>query len=136
MIKTLLAVLITFCSISATAFDLPESDPFYYQSNSKGLTFTVPDKAQHYYGSQLLSKLGDHLSFLPGREVTAPLLAFGIGFLWEVYQANRGIGFSERDLLADALGVLASKANRGNTVMYLNYSTADRTIILNLGVKL
>jgi len=136
MMKTLFAVLITSCSISATAFDLPKSDPFYYRSNSKGLMFSIPDKAQHYYGSQLLSEVTGRLSFLPAHEVTAPLLAFSIGFFWEVYQENRGIGFSERDLLADALGVLASKANRGNTVMYLNYSSADRTIILNLGVRL
>lgn len=136
MIKALLVILITLCSISATAFDLPKSDPFYYQSNNKGLMFTVPDKAQHYYGSLLLSEVGSRLSFLPGREVTAPLLALGIGFLWEIYQDNQGVGFSERDLLADALAVVASKANSENAFMYLNYSNVERTITINMSVKL
>lgn len=136
MMKAFLVVVITICSSNALAFDFPKSDPFYYQSNSKGLMYFIPDKAQHYYGSQLLSEVSSHLPFLPAREVTAPLLAFSIGFFWEVYQESQGIGFSERDLLADALGVLASKANRGNTVMYLNYSSSDRIIMLNLGFRL
>jgi hypothetical protein len=33
---------------SAGAFDLTEYDPWYYQSNEQGYSFTLPDKAQHF----------------------------------------------------------------------------------------
>lgn len=134
--KTLLCLLITIVALEAEAFDLPKKDPFYYQSYERGYLYSIPDKAQHFYGSQLLTELSGRLSFLPSREVTAPLLAFGIGLLWEIYQENQGLGFSERDLMADALGVIAYKANRGRTRMYLDYSTTHRTIIVNFGLQL
>jgi len=79
-------------SSGASAFDLPKKDPWFFQSTEAGYVFSVPDKAQHYYGSMLLTSTFRRFP-LPAEKVTVPVLAFTAGFFWEVWQESRGIGF-------------------------------------------
>lgn len=120
-----------FGSSSTSAFDLPQVDPWYFQSTEAGYVFWVPDKAQHYYGSMLLTETFKKFS-LPAQEVTAPALAFTVGFFWEVYQERQGMGFSERDLFADVLGVFTSNFSLKSVIMWVDYSTNEQTIMLNV----
>jgi len=114
----LLVVVLTLCA-PAHAFDLPDSDPWYYQSDSDWM-FMVPDKAQHYYGSQLLVKMGLH-----------PSAAFAAGLMYEIYQEDQGIGFSYRDLIADAFGVMAGAVNSEKFYLVMDYSTTQEFLTLN-----
>ncbi|KKL67805.1 hypothetical protein LCGC14_2131360, partial [marine sediment metagenome] len=81
--KMKLCTLVTICLLSSNvfAFEPPScGDPWYYQSNDRGLAFTVPDKAQHYWGSYVLSAISQKYS----GSKTGPLIAFALGYLWEV----------------------------------------------------
>ena len=127
----IIIALYLFAPQSTTAFDFPDVDPWYFQSNEAGYLFWVPDKAQHYYGSILVAETLK-LMHLPAEKVSTPIVAFGIGFLWEVYQERKGIGFSNRDLFADALGVATSELMSGSFKMWVDYSTADETITFNI----
>lgn len=118
-------------SSSASAFDLPKKDPWFFQSTEVGYIFSVPDKAQHYYGSMLLTSTFRRFP-LPAEKVTVPILAFTAGFFWEVWQESRGIGFSNRDLFADALGVVTSTFSSQSTKMWIDYSTNEKTITFNV----
>lgn len=120
-----------FLSPVCHSFELPNNDPWYYQSNEVGYQFMVPDKAQHYWGSAFLNEVGKRLP-LPQRRITSPALALTIGFFYEVWQESRGIGFSPRDLIADALGVASSHLNSGTVSMWLDYSVSQKTIMINL----
>lgn len=115
----------------ALAFELPKSDPWYYQADNRGLSFMVPDKAQHYWGSAFLGYVGKQLP-LPLRRVTVPFLALGAGYLWEIWQQDQGIGFSERDFVADAFGVLSSQISSRDLKMHMDYSLSEKTITLVL----
>lgn len=127
-------VLITLLLLSTKAggFDLPASDPWYYQSNDRGLVFMVPDKVQHYWGSRLLTAGFDRLP-LPGKRVASPLLAFAVGFGYELWQERQGIGFSPKDLAANILGILGQRA--GPLTTWVEYSTMEKTIILNVIIR-
>ena len=116
---------------NSPAFELPNYDPWYYQSDHQGLSFMIPDKAQHYWGSALLGFVGNQLP-LPLRQVTVPFLALGAGYFWEVWQQDQGIGFSERDLVADAFGVLSSQINSEDFKMHMDYSLSEKTVTLVL----
>jgi len=75
--KMKLCTLVTICLLSSNvfAFEPPScGDPWYYQSNDRGLAFTVPDKAQHYWGSYVLSAISQKYS----GSKTGPLIAFAI----------------------------------------------------------
>lgn len=124
----------------AFGFDPPScDDPWYYQSNDRGLTFMVPDKAQHYWGSYALTEV-----FRPkmGRTFGA-ISAFALGFFWEVKDsktklgtANGGVvGFSYRDLIADGLGVLSSTLTNDRWVFFVDYSTLEKTITFNASFR-
>jgi len=121
LVKTtgFLVLVLLFCSPPIHAFDLPDYDPWYFQSDDEW-RFMVPDKAQHYYGSQLLVEVGLH-----------PSAAFAAGFMYEVYQDERGIGFSYKDLIADAFGVLAGSVNSEKFYLFMDYSTTDEILKLN-----
>ena len=103
--------------------------------------YMIPDKAQHYYGSYLLSSVSQ--KYLG--DVVGPLTTFAVGFLWEV-KDNKSklnghpgilIGFSTRDLIADGLGVLSSIVNKGSKVkMWLDYSRIDKEIMFNVSMKI
>lgn len=138
--KVILAIIISvliFCwPDSVSGFNaLSCGDPWYYQSNEK-LTFMVPDKAQHYYGSYVLSEIcGKVLSKKRGAYV-----AFIFGFLWEIRDSktslgNGVVGFSYRDLIADGLGVISSLVNNEKVVMYVDYSTIYKEITFNVIVR-
>jgi len=129
IINVLLLFFIGFQSVSA--FDLPKSDPWYYQADNRGLSFMIPDKAQHYWGSALLGHIGNQLP-LPLKRLTVPFLALGAGYFWEMWQEDQGIGFSERDLIADAFGVLSSQINSRDLKMHMDYSLSKKTITLVL----
>ena len=117
-------------SKSVNAFDPPTcGDPWYYQSNNRGLTFMIPDKAQHYWGSYALSITG---SKYMGDKV-GTLTAAALGFLWEVKDDKEGNGFSYKDLIADYLGVVSSIVNKNKDIkLWLDYSTIDKEITLNI----
>jgi hypothetical protein len=104
---------------TAASFDLPDYDPWYFQSDDDWL-FMVPDKAQHYYGSQMLVEVGMH-----------PSAALAAGFMYEVYQNEIGVGFSYKDLIADAFGVLAGTVNSEKFYLFMDYSTRDEILQLN-----
>ena len=141
---TLISIVILFVGLmgcSASAFDPPSYDPWYYQSNNQGLAFMVPDKAQHYWGSYGLNTIGQ--KYL-GNTVGS-LTALTLGYLWEVKDsktslgtANGGVvGFSYKDLIADYIGVTSSLINKNNRVkMWLDYSTADEEIMLHFSLSI
>lgn len=123
------------------AFDPPScGDAWYYQDDNR-LTFMIPDKAQHYWGSYALSEIGQKYF---GNKI-GPLTAFVLGYLWEVKDSrtslgtmNDGVvGFSYKDLIADGVGVLSSLVNQSEDVrLWLNYSTRDKEIILNMTIMM
>jgi len=127
----ILIATILFGISSASAFDLPKRDPWYFQSNDAGYIFSIPDKAQHYYGSRLVTSVFSRFP-LPVKKISVPILAFTSGFFWEVWQESRGIGFSKRDLFADALGVVTSTFSSPTTKMWIDYSTYEKTITFNV----
>lgn len=103
---------LAFCWValfSATA----QADPWYYQTD-ESIEFWVPDKAQHFYGSQLLTESGVN-----------PVMVFIGGLLYEAQQKE----FSERDLLMNVLGILAA-----HLPIAVDYSTLDKEIILKIAV--
>jgi hypothetical protein len=122
------AVLVTPLSVSG--FDLPDRDPWYHQDDSHA-DFWIPDKAQHYWGSQFLGKLADQIP-MTDNEWTKPILALGAGFIWEIYQDQQGVGFSERDMVANILGVVSSQVNNDDVVVWLQYSTEEDVIVWNV----
>jgi len=133
-VRRITGILIPFALVMAIGpvcqgFDLPDSDPWYFQSDEAGYEVKVPDKALHFYGSALLNELGKQLP-LPKKEVFSPALVFTAGFLWEVWQHTRGVGFSQKDLAADALGVLSSQLRSETFSMVLDYSVSDETITI------
>jgi hypothetical protein len=131
-VKTIILASLAFLLFCGTAtvqgFDPPESDPWYYQSDDHGIEFWVPDKAQHYWGSLLLNEVGKRLP-LPAGKITSPVLSFSAGFFYEVWQDTQGIGFSKRDLAADALGVISSQFSGDSVKMWMDYSTVEKIII-------
>ena len=105
---------------SAGAFDPPTTDPWYCQSDSDW-RFLCPDKVQHFYGSQLLVDIGLH-----------PVTAFMFGFIYEVYQAKTDIGFSYRDVIANSFGVLAGTVNGRAFYLFMDYSSREQILKLNV----
>jgi len=131
MKSSILALIgVAILAAEAKSFDLPKTDPWYYQDH-RHISFWVPDKAQHYWGSQLLCDNLKSLPF-PNKEASTPFIAFGLGFLYEVYQERQGIGFSDRDLIADALGVVSSVVNSDNFKLWLSYDVVKKEIIWNM----
>lgn len=128
MKKLCTILIVLFTAQTAKSFDPPEFDAWYYQSYKQGLEFSVPDKAQHYWGSYVLTEVG-------GKSFDRAALVFFAGFLWEVNDDKRGVGFSSRDLIADVLGVVSSIVNSSeSTKLWLDYSVADKTISMNVSV--
>jgi hypothetical protein len=125
------AIIFWFSSPVVHGFELADYDPWYYQSTDQGIKFWVPDKAQHCWGSAILNELGKKLN-LPGKKVTTPLMTLCAGFMYEVWQERQGIGFSGRDLLADALGIVSSEFSTKNLVFYMDYSSRDKIITFNV----
>jgi hypothetical protein len=102
------------CQVEAGSFD-----PWYFQTD-RDVRFLVPDKAQHFYGSQLLaSRLG-------------PASALLAGVAWELVEAASGGFVSGRDLAADALGVLASRLGPGRLVVVWRKEPAEIRILVSL----
>jgi len=130
-----MVLLVLLTAYPAQAFDLPKFDPWYYQSHEQGYTFTIPDKAQHFYGSAMVNELSKQLP-LPGIEILGPILSLTAGFMWETYQDQKGIGFSERDLAADAMGVAASQLSSEHLSFWLDYSTAEQVIMFKVAMRL
>jgi hypothetical protein len=132
LISAILILVATACFLprSTDAFELPSHDPWYYQ-NDGSRYFWIPDKAQHYWGSLLLGGLADRLP-MTHNKWTVPVLAVGAGLMWEFYQDQQGLGFSERDLFADVLGVVSSQINGDDFVLWLRYSTEEDVILWNL----
>lgn len=120
---------------SGNCFELPDYDPWYFQSSELGYSFTIPDKAQHFYGSALLNEVSKRLP-LPGIKVMGPVIALTAGFMFETWQDQKGIGFSQRDLLADAAGVAASQLSGKRLVLWLDYSTREQIIMFNFTINL
>ena len=134
-------VIICLSTSSSFAFDPPSCGDYWYYQDDSRLTFMIPDKAQHYWGSYALSTIGQEYL---GKKMGS-LTAFALGFLWEVKDsktslgtANGGVvGFSYKDLIADGVGVLSSLVNQSENVrLWLNYSTYDKKIILNIAITI
>lgn len=101
----------------------------------------VPDKAQHYWGSYLLSEVSQ--KYLGDK--AGPLITFALGFFWEVKDSKTSlgtvdggvVGFSYKDLLADGVGILSSAINRRGTLkLWMDYSTLHKEITFNVSLKL
>lgn len=127
----LMMTALAFAPSDSSAFELPKRDPWFFQSTEAGYNFWIPDKAQHYYGSMLVTETFKRLS-LPAENVTVPALAFTAGFFWEVMQERKGAGFSRRDLFADALGVASSQFSSRTVKLWVDYSTNEGTITFNI----
>lgn len=119
----------------ARSFDLPDYDPWYYQSHGQGYLFLIPDKAQHFYGSAAVNECAKQLP-LPGIRILGPVLSLTAGFMYEVYQDQKGIGFSERDMLADALGIAASQFSTEQLTIWLDYSPTQQVIMFRVAFLL
>ncbi len=115
----ILGGLILLTPAEATAFDFPDFDPWYYQSDAEW-KFMVPDKAQHYYGSQFLVEVGLH-----------PTAALAAGLAYEIYQNETGVGFSYKDFIANSFGVLAGTINNEKFYLFMDYSTTEEVLVLN-----
>ncbi len=115
----LIALPFTCDQAQAGALDPPATDPWYCQSDHDW-RFMLPDKVQHYYGSQLLVELGLH-----------PATAFAVGFVYELYQGETGTGFSCRDMLANSVGLLAGAVNSRKFYLFMTYSTSKQSLELN-----
>lgn len=133
MVPLVLLMLLT--ARPAHGFDLPKYDPWYYQSHNQGYRFTIPDKAQHFYGSAMVNEFSKRLP-LPGIDILGPILSLTAGFMWETYQDQKGIGFSQRDLAADAMGVAASQLSSEHMSFWLDYSTTERVIMFKVAMRL
>ena len=101
--------------------DFLTTDPWYYQTDSDW-RFTTPDKFQHYWGSFALAWAID------------PKTAFLCGVVKEIYDNKYSGGFSYRDLVADAAGVLAAKWRKSKMQIWLDYNRTDKYMTLNLGI--
>ncbi len=128
IIGAIIFAVILGLSPNACAFDLPDYDPWFFQSTEQGYNFWIPDKVQHFYGSSLLVETGKRIGFSKTNVVT-PLVAFTAGFLYEAWQESKGVGFSERDLVADALGVASSHLSNNNYKFWMDYSVNEKTIM-------
>ena len=106
-------LILIFFLLGATA----QADPWYYQTDDV-IEFWVPDKAQHFYGSQLMIEIGIN-----------PLLVFVSGIFYELSQSE----FSERDVLANILGIIAGQHK---VTMAVDYSTVREEIVLRMVVRL
>jgi hypothetical protein len=95
-------------------------DPWFFQTDSD-YRFLIPDKGSHFYGSQLLA------------EKFGPVLAFSAGLSYEIYQNSIGVGFSTRDLFADALGCLSSQLT--SPKLYVTWDVETKVIWLRLAVS-
>lgn len=112
-------VLVILCCMFGTVMS-QNYDPWYFQTDTD-VRFLLPDKAQHFYGSQLLSsKVG-------------PAKAIACGVLWELLEARMGDFVSGRDLIADVLGVVASRLNNR---LWIEWDNERGEIMLKLGVRL
>ena len=94
-----------------------KADPWYYQADD-AVEFWMPDKAQHFYGSQIMTEAGVN-----------PVLVFIGGIFYELSQPE----FSERDVLANTLGIIAGQHR---LQMAVDYSTEREEIILRITVSL
>lgn len=98
-----------------------DRDPWYFQTDSD-YRFLIPDKAQHFYGSQLLST-----------ELGVPV-TLALGLAWELLEASQGDFVSGRDLAADALGAMAARFPAGRVSLLWNIERKE--IWLRLAVPL
>jgi hypothetical protein len=127
----LTALVYTAISFFTSAFGFTPpvyGDPWYFRNPSMGIQFMVPDKAQHYYGSAMLTATS---SKVLGKDVGA-VASLVAGFLWEIKDDHVGHGFSVRDLVADGLGVLTSRIGwSGPVKVYGDYSVTEETVSIN-----
>ncbi len=103
----------------------PKYDPWYYVDGSK-YRFIVPDKFQHFYGSAILTK------------IIGPMPALAFGVVKEVYDDEVAeVGFSIKDIAADALGVMSVKFAKTKTVhLWLDWDRSEETLVVNFGIRI
>lgn len=103
----------------------PKYDPWYYVDDSK-YKFTVPDKFQHFYGSAILT------------EIIGPMPALAFGMIKEVHDDSEAkVGFSIKDIAADALGIVSAKLARNQSVkLWLAWDPSEETLVVNLGIRI
>ena len=120
LINCLLGIFIGFIPNGDAQAGRPAFDNWLFV-NSADYRFLVPDKFQHFWGSYLLS------------QAIGPASAIVAGVLKEVYDNDvAGVGFSDRDLIANVLGVGSALLNRGPPVrMYLDWQPhRDRLVLV------
>ncbi len=105
--------------------DPPKYDPWYYVDDGT-YKFIVPDKFQHFYGSAVLT------------ELIGPMPALALGFAKEVYDDSEAkVGFSMKDIAADALGVMSAKFARSESVkLWLDWNPTQETLVVNFGIRI
>ena len=123
-----LSLLVLFFSLSPIMecqADPPKNDPWYYV-HDKAYKFVVPDKFQHFYGSAMLT------------EIIGPMPALAFGFIKEVHDdSEANVGFSVKDIAADALGVMSAKLAKTNSVkLWLDWNPTQETLVVNFGIRL
>jgi hypothetical protein len=96
-----------------------QTDPWYFQTDTHA-GFMIPDKAQHFWGSYLLSAEVD------------PWLSLAAGLAWEIYQDRKGDHVSERDLLANLLGVIGGRLPAGRLSVLWNKTEENITVNYSL----
>ena len=130
VLKTFLffSFLVLFFSLSAveeSQAEPPKYDPWYYVHDN-AYRFTVPDKFQHFYGSAMLT------------EIIGPMPALAFGFIKEVHDDSEAkVGFSIKDIAADALGVMSAKFAKTKSVkLWLDWDPTEETLVVNFGIRL
>lgn len=101
MIIKLLLILLLPCTINA--FDI-EKDLWYYEMQDR-----VPDKFAHFYRSYVMV------------QVLPIYIVISLDILYEIYDEQRGVQFSYKDLIADCLGAIGGTTFNNKRVKLLMY---------------
>ncbi len=103
----------------------PKHDPWYYVNDSE-YKFIVPDKFQHFYGSAVLT------------ELIGPMPALAFGFIKEIHDDSEArVGFSMKDIAADALGIMSAKFARTESIkLWLDWDPVEETLVVNFGIRI
>lgn len=99
-----------------------QSDPWYFQTDTD-IRFLVPDKAEHFWGSYMITR------------AVGPVPAFLVGVAYESYQASQGGFFSERDVAANALGILSAIINPHSPPLAVLWDKEQGVIILQTTIR-
>lgn len=108
---------------------IPSSKDYWYFFDNNNWYIKAPDKFQHMMGSYALTRVGS----LMMDEYTSAAIVLGLG-LYKEYDDGLREGWSPRDLLMDAFGVVAGVANNEKYKLWMDWNGG--AIILKFSITL